>query len=506
MVAVVPTLTPNVRNGSTAGNPHHMESADGTYVFGVVVRVSDMGLTGFLYNTGDDPLDPASYALTDLSANPTVVAALGLTDPGNGVSGITVEDDHFMVAAGLDDQNRAWLAGNGHADPQRVCFSDVAAGQPDLTTWNTLTYASMPWAASGANAHTYNRFDHLPTGELLWLFDQQESSLVSRGRDILGYYLPLGRSIANIQAGGTAGWRPICDDTGSGTWTGLAGTSRGELIASDNVGDSPAGVGGGADPGPANRAYISDLCVERRPASPSGWRLHVAFVFRTADTFAQSSQSPGYAYTDVIGTGSLDDWRNADGDAVPMPLHWDNRALFAIPGAPPRTGGAYNLTVKADGRPVFAMQNGAGGVGADPNYGDWIRAERIADSWVLTNLGTITQGHPSPPFVLAYGPARTLVAVTTAGTVVRLRDNGGNVGGPSGSIPNGASPAGNTWQIGGPIDQSELLAYGTQVAGYEDRYFAGIDPVAMSRGILSLLIPDGDDPRLWFRGVHGQFT
>ena len=493
MVATVPTTAPNVRNGSAAGLPHFMETVDGRYQCGAIVRAS-MGLTAFVYDRTLDPLDSASYTRQDLSANATVVAALGLLDPGNGISGIAVEDDHFMVASGVDDLGRLWLAGNGHADPQRVVFSDAIGGIPDLTTWNTLSWTAMPWAASGANAHTYNRFGRF-NGQLIWLFDQQEAIANSQGRDILGYYLPTGRTKAQIQAGGTSGWRPIVNTaTGAGTWTGRAGSSRGEIIYSDITPNSPSGpTGDPNDPGPANRAYINCVVVENRIG---GDRLHLAFNFRTADTSALSSQCLGYAYTDSIGLDTLGEWRNIDGDLLEMPLHWDNRGLFQVPTAP-RHQGAISLAIKADGRPVMTTQNGVSGVGVLSGYGSWIRTERIADAWVMTNLGTTIQGHPSPPQLVAVDPARRNYTVTTANGTCRMRTDGGNVGGPPG-ITNGADPIGGTWNVGGPIVSAGRVSAGTQTANYDEQFFAGLDPVSYQRtGRLDLLIPDGDQPRIY---------
>lgn len=501
MAPVIPTQIPLWRNGSHAGWPHFGEILAGTHSAGIVVRVSDGGLTAFVYDHSLDPLDPASYTTADLSAIPAVVAALGLTDPGNGVSGVTVEDDHFMLGSLPDDQGRLWIMGNGHADPLHVVFSGQVGGVPDLTTWNTVSAAAMPWAASGSNTHTYNKLDRLPTGELIWFMDQQESASVSRGRDIIAYYLPLGRSVANIQAGGTAGWRPVANDTGSGTWTGEAGTARGEFASSENVGDSPAGTSGGPDPGPANRVYINAIAVEHRPDLPNGFRLHAVIVWRTTDGDPRGSQQLGYVYADEVGVGSLDAWRNIDGDPVPMPLTWANRALFTITEAPQRTTGTNCLAIKEDGRPAFVIDNGYGGVGELAGYGEWIRVERIADSWVLTNLGETSQGHPSLPDMVAAGPSRETYTVTTFATTVQMRTDGGNVGGPSGTIPNGASPAGDRWEKGGPIDSSGTVAFGTQVASYAEVFYAGIDPVRLARtGLVDLLIPDGDSPRVYTFG------
>lgn len=499
MVALVPTQVPHLRNGSGSGAPHFMESVDGTFQAGWISRLSDNGLTAFVYDRTKDPLDSASYTTQDLSAIPAVVAALGLLDPGNGVYGLAVEDDHFALAAGLDDQGRLWLAGNGHADPQHVIFSDAAAGVPNLASWNTLTWASMPWAAFGANAHTYNRFSRF-NGQLVWIFDQQGQVTSSQGRDVRGYYLPVGRTKAQIQAGGTSGWRPIVDTaTGTGTWTGASPSHRGDLLTTTNAANSPQGpTGDPTDPGPANRAYIDSVVVENRP---TGDRLHITFNWRTADTAATSSQQVGYAYTDSIGLNTMNAWRNVDGVAIPAPLQWGDRALFSIPGQPARTLGGINLAIKADGRPVLCMQNGVSGVGRDANYGDWIRAERIADSWVLTNLGLgggSSQGHPSPPQIAAVDPARRNYTITSFTSTVGIRSLGGNIGGPSGSIPNGESPVGKLWGVGGPILSSGTVTYGTTTAGYAEQFHGQLDPVAYQRtGRLDLLIPDGDRPRIY---------
>lgn len=505
MTAVPPTQVPHLRNGSQAGTPHMMESLDGTFQCGIVVRVTDNGLSFFERDVAGDPLDPASYTVTDLSAVADVVSGLGLLDPGNGVPGVAVEDDHFMLGFGLDDQGRAWLAGNTHADPHRVIFSGAAAGHPDPTTWDALSFASMPWASSGGNANTYNQFNRMSDGRLTWLFDQQESAGNSQGRDILAYYLPLGRSAAQILAGGTSGWRPICDTaTGTGAWTGEPGTSRGELICSTQTPDSPNGpTGDPADPGPANRAYIDATFVERRGA---GDRLWVSGHWRTADASSESSQRPFAIYTDAIGLNTLNSWRTVDGATLDMPLTWGSREMVEIPGLPVRNHGTKSLAVDGNGRPGLVVDNGVAGVGVLAGYGAFVRALWDGAAWQIASLGSTSQGHPSDPFLVGAGPDRELYTYTTATGQVRMRSAGGAVGGPP-AVPNGVDPVGTPWQKGGPIQASGTVAYGTQVANYAEVFAAGVDPVRLSRtGELTLLVPDGDDPRVYSFGGNARVT
>jgi len=490
------TTAPRCRNGSDACLPHLMSDVTDTFQVGIVVRLN-MGLTIFRYTMGTDPLDPANYVTADLSANATVVAALLLTDPGNGVDGITVEDGHFMLGIGIDDLGRVWLAGNIHNDPQAVCFSDAAAGVPDFTTWNTLTESAMPWAASGLNLYTYNHFDRMSDGRLVWVFSQEDQS-DARGRDQLGYYLPLGRTVANIQAGGTAGWRPICDTaSGTGTWTGVAGSLRGEIGFStgtvDTINDPPL-------PGDdAVRCYVNGIYIERKPA---GDRLWVLGHWRT-DRRADGAQHPYVVYTDEIGLNTLGSWRNPAGEVVTMPMSWDNRAETEMAGLPcSRTTGPDTVAVGLDGFPHVVMANGITSEidglpkGVNPNYGGRIRADWTGGAWTWVNIGSGGATH-----VVAAGPDRAIYAVQTAATAIYLVPYGGNVS----VSPNGGLPVSPRWQKGGDIIQNETITVGSSTAIAADTMKGWFDPVALStHGRLDLLIPDGDDPRVYSFGANFQ--
>src|SRR3954470_15224781 len=97
----------NVQNNLGNQTSNVMTDVDGTYQYGVLIRL-DFGCTVFKRDLSLDETDPAAYTTYDVSANATALA--------NGIVPLTSTTDvHYGWAIAVDDQDRVHLWGNSLA-------------------------------------------------------------------------------------------------------------------------------------------------------------------------------------------------------------------------------------------------------------------------------------------------------------------------------------------------------------------------------------------------------
>lgn len=425
--------TPGVRhNGTGSASPPMMEDMAGVFRYGRV-WLANGGLRIFRQHIATD-----SYVTYDLQG--AEYEAMGLPNRGYGAFPF---DDHYDVAVAVDKWNRVHLAGNGHTDPQRY----IVSAPSDITKWTVPPYQ---FAISGANAHTYNIFNRLSTGELLWFFDQQDTDTTA-GRDWLFYFLPTGPDL-------TLTWKKGIDNS--------MGTGVGELVRT-TAADARAF-------GSANRSYIMGVFVDERD------HIHVAAIFRTGDKDGNTQQQPCYMRGTAIGLNSGNKWRNIAGQAVTTPLTWETRAQALITSAPPisRTYGA-SICIDPSGKPNVILQNGGTLQGPDalvPDAGPagepmghiegrskYVRCFHDGTGWQIADLPTAAIGAARGPTIHRVG--KEVCVLTSTGGRQRITRGAGT---------------GQQAYFGPPV-----------VTGIE----SPPDPITLQkRGQIAILTPDGDNP------------
>ena len=459
----------HIRNGSTASHPALMTNLADTFQYGLLLvegaTADEIDVILWRRDLSVDPADPAAYDTYDLSADAT--AAAGLNLPVNPI------DNHWTLGIGIDEQGRIHIAGNSHANTlwqgtrgQHYIRSTAAWSPPTAPTWTVPSWASLPWSAAGANSHTYNIFARMTDGRLLFFMDQQDDVFNARGRDWLAYYLP----------------------TGAGTtWLPLLGTGNHEF-ASTNA-DEPQGS-------TADRVYVSNVVVEPRHVDGTVIdRIWVTGNWRTFNTDGASATAPFVVYSD----DPLTSWHNAHGDEVTMPLTWANRADFLVETAP-EWGSVGGMGIDADSNPHVVVKNGTSYGGTLTSITNssgqteslvsgsvvdgWVHCWHNGTAWVIDRLNG--QGSSQPPSLHCVRDGNYML--TTIFDRMRIASNF-------------ATGTRTNFLIGTDVDS---VGAPPGSSGGNETFSILPDPVALMRGRLELLIPDGATPRVFTFGNHAR--
>jgi hypothetical protein len=220
----------------------------------------------------------------------------------DGITPISAVEDsnssHYAIALAEDDQGRVHIAGNSLTGAPHY----LRSAPNSLTSWTSVPWPFTNFSPTDAYC-TYNIFNRLSDGRLLYALSQRYSAADARGDRYFLMILPLGQD----------NYQPI---TGAGT---------GEFC---NASGSPAA-------GEADRVYLNNVQVEARA---TGDRVHVWGIFRTANIDATSQKCPWYIYSD-----DLVNWKRIDGSAQTIPLNWNNSGAATNSGAIISSApGAYN--------------------------------------------------------------------------------------------------------------------------------------------------------------------
>lgn len=436
-------------NGTGSCAPQIMEDITGTYRYGALIRLSgDVTIFRQTLATGAiSTYDMLTDAAACLAMDFPFVASTGTID------------DHYALAIGVDQQGRIWLAGNVHADPLRFIRSDGA--------WPPVwTVPAYPFTATDTTRSTYQYFTRTADHKLLWFSDQQDTAS-TRGRDILGHYLP----------------------TGAGTtWSKILGSSGNAEIMSTTA-TSPTGV-------QADRVYVvGALVTPAEHGRPE--RLHIAGIWRTGDSDANTQKQPFYIYTDASNIGVTNAaWYTITGVNQPMPITWTNRVASATITSAPTLNRNFStgLAIDKDGYPHIVVQNGGtlqGPTGTPPDVGPAgapvgdipgmstrVRCYWDGSAWQVANLKAQAIGSCSGPPIVRVRSDLYMLS-TSASFRQRVTNDKGHL---TDSI--------EFWLGKAPIP-----------SGMENNP----DPIALKRGELALMIADGDTPEVHTFGNHARF-
>ena len=459
-VATPYLATGNSRNWVTGEYPNLFSNMAGDKQVGLIVTAA-WDVVVFIRDLATDTVTSTQA----LSGSSTAVAGMNL--PINPV------DAHWGAAVLWDAEGFVWIVGNSHSG---IAYGSRPSGGINVIrshtavtttlsgiTWDDLTTSYPPpgWPGAGTgtsptgiNHHTYHQFERMPDGTSLWFVDQEVSLGTSRGRNILGFYKPPG--------------------TLNG-WTPLVGQGQFQVSAAD--------VPQGTTP---DRAYRLICRVEERPAGPRVWYLG---SWRLYDQYtgpndggagipgAPSAMKPFVIYSDNYRVSTS--WKAVDGTSVTMPASWTTTGGISNSGATINTwnanvGGAaaswivnYSPWVDIDssGYPHYITQQDA-----TVNYvHHWWNGTAWQVELCHTDLASVTpQCHLVGTNMHAFVSVGTRVflhAITS--NTVRSRQ------GPSTTEGNYAS-------------------YG--------------DPIRRRKGILDLVLPDGDTPQVASFGNHSRRT
>jgi hypothetical protein len=302
---------PNWRNATGTQSPSLMTSHDGTHQIGVQVDV-DYTTTVFKRVFGGPT---TTY---DLSADTTAQS--------NGIVPLYAVEDvnasHYAYACAIDDQNRTYIAGNSQGGNVSGPTTPhlIRSAPNSISSWT-----SLPWpfpgfpTTTGDNRGTYNLFNRLSTGELLFQIDQREIGS-PYGKDNLGFILPIGAN----------------------TFQPLVGV--GEFVTSE--------------PTTPNVIYVSGCYVEKTPHNPHNDRVWYWGVWRQSFEDATSQHPPWMIYNDTVTDPNT--WKCVDGTAQPMPMTWANSTAAQVP----QTHGTYTyssgqIIVDRAGHPHIILKEGA---------------------------------------------------------------------------------------------------------------------------------------------------
>jgi hypothetical protein len=308
------------RNGTGTQFPPMMTSVDGTYRTGICAKANYHGrVFKEIFATGSVStydLD-ADGAATTLASDGTPLSPLNSVEDPNAV--------HYAFASALDDQNRTYIVGNSLSSVPHMIRS-----APGVIN----SYTNLPWpfpgfptsspgvSSTGGPFCTYNIFNRLSTGELIYHIDQRELSGAPEGKDNLAFYLPL-----------------LSDN-----FVPLIGTSDGEFALSE--GTAPT------------RTYVNGCFVEQYPHRDRVW---VWGIGRDDWNDITTQSHPWIIYNDTV-TDRLT-WKAVDGSSVSMPLQ-----QASVPGSAyeiPQAHGAYSsfqsgqLVVDLSGHPSVILKEGA---------------------------------------------------------------------------------------------------------------------------------------------------
>ncbi len=446
---------------STAGNRFTLDGA---------TDITGQEIAFFAYDTGTSRWIPstssacqaARYVVEPFDA--TAIAALDL--PMRGQTSGT--DSHYVLAIGVDEQERLHVVGNTHAQAQNYIRSNSLTGGTWPPTWTEATKTTLYPSSTGVDRTTYNYFNRLADGTLLWCHDQQDSTSNTRGRDILGWYLPPG-------AGTT--WQPM-----------LGGTQT-EIITS----------GGGTPGANADRAYCAGLTV-----TPAGWvedweeRIHLFGIWRTGDTDPNTQKDPFYLWCRASALGGTTGWNTINADVQPMPIKWDsttdNRVATSyidelVAGVPQNTipvsrNFGWGVAIDRSGYPSVILQNGGTDtLGApiltNPLYSSYVVAAWNGTQWTFSNLYPGALGASSGPTMGAVGTDVYVICQGPYNGTERYRCSNNN-----GIVTT------NLHHIGGLAPVGNNPNPGT---------------VELQSGVLAILVPDGDLPRVFEFGGGARY-
>lgn len=402
----------NWRNGAGTQGPALMTSMDGTYQIGVLIK-----LNWDVMVFKKDLVTGATTGLFNLSSVPALVT-YGITPIKSDALG---GDDHYGIACAIDDRNRTWVAGNSLAlDTPHLIMSPPNV----ISSWTTFTfpYPGMSGSTGGANS-TYNLFQRLSTGRLIYHMDQRETSGNPNGKDNIAYTLA----------------------PGSDTWAPLVGTGE-FLIAPDT--------------GTPERVYLNGTFVEG-PDHPHPDRVWIMGAWRMAWSDPTTQVEPFILYNDTVTDQAT--WKRIDGTAQTMPVTYANTtgSTAVVPIAQPYFFPTNQMFVDRAGLPHFTNNPGAG------NTHYWWDGSAWQNE-------TVAAGGRAAVFYLANGAKVFYKPV--AGQVGVYRTGSTRV-----------ARCGDVDQVSG--------------SGYASPF---CDPIQQSRGILHLLVPDGDTPEVCTFGDHAR--
>lgn len=348
-------------------------------------------------------------------------------------------DSHCLLLVWMDSIGRVYVAGNVHADPLVI----VRTVDPlDVEgSWELVDYPPS-LLATGADVHTYLTALPGKGGTVYLLGDQQESGGTAVGRDIW---------LLKMRPG---------DDTFVPALTGGPDVAR----CVGGVGATPD------DPTDADRTYLQGHATSWSEVDASNEdRICLAGHWRYDTNDADTNVEPFYIESNADPeTGNHDTWLNADGDIVTVPT---TRALANSQGAriptPPAPAFSRNwgngMALDEDGRPHIILQ--------DEDTTGKVRLTHDGEDW--SGVAVTAPGSALCPTPLLYRGA--IRHITVGGTNrVELRRS--------------TSATGNV-KMGEAASTS---------GGREFMY----DPVAWRHKRLQILVPDGDEPKVWSPGVQ----
>jgi hypothetical protein len=412
-----------------------MTNHAGTYQVGVMTKldwnvlVFKRDLTTGAYSTYDLTADAAAL---DAGITPILSDALG-------------GDDHWMVAVGIDDQNRTYIAGNSlPTTPGTGTPKMIRSAANSISSWTKITYPYPGFPQSGGNSltgsntTTYNFFHQMMDGRMLYFLDQRDVESHPYHKDQLGFVLPLGAT--NFQ--------PLVDN--------------GEIGTADDV--SP------------QRYYLQGVAVERSPHRDRVW-LVGAWRLTWDDVTTQTL--PHVIYNDNVTDKTS--WKDVTGGSVTMPLTWvtskasvsDPTGATAVhPTVPIGNGTSYafgssQFRVDLLGRPHFCYKE-------SPSVSTIWHYWWDGSAWQKELAGSTVA--TAAPFILQNQAAVGIFRPLSG----RMQVNSVPSGGAFSTLMGGSIPS----QFVNPMP----------------------DPVQITNGNVHLVIPDGDTPKVWTLGDHARRT
>lgn len=493
----------NRLNGTGSCTPQIMTNMAGTYRYGIIIKKEDGSVRVFRQNLTKDPIrGPVSaapgtpstdaYVYFDIANGSPLGDALGLPIEGGDYEGFGGQfDDHYAFAIGVDSQDRLWITGNQHTDVWRAIRSEAANGAWDATWQNAWVVPTNFTSASGDDSFTYHIFDRTSNGTLLWFMSQEDPG-GTRGRDWLAFYRPpnAGTSWSKFFGSGVLDAEFATSELGSAT------------VAADITDPPQTGR-------VANRVYVNGVNVVTDSSTGVEW-IHVCGIWRTSDKWGNSQQKPWYVKGLVSGLGTNANWFTVRDEPKTMPITWANKdevgAVVSITSAPPisRTFG-QGIAIDSDGYPHMIYENGGqwqgpldlntpdNGTAGDPmgsyaNPGPYaaysdqnaypqVRLYWDGSDWSVAPITTIAVGASRGP-VIAYA-RNDLWVITMSGSKNRLSNKAGmSVAGALTLVPIGG-------RVGSAIESN-------------------CDPIALKNGVIALMVPDYDTPRVFTYGNHSR--
>jgi Glycine rich protein len=279
---------PNYRNAVGTQCPPLMTSMDGLVQFGVCID-GDYSLTAIQRN-----VYTGAMTTNDMNANAAAISSglvpLNATEDSNA--------SHYAYAGARDDRDRNYIVGNSLASVPHMLRSAANS----ITSWVNIPWP-YPGMADTGGGSTYQIFNRLSTGELIFHIDQRPSAGEARGKDNYAFILPLGSDT----------WQPLIS------------------------GQTPVGMFASAALSAPDRVYLTGCFVEYFPHRDRVW---VSGVWRDDWTQVTTQRRPWLIYNDTVTNSAT--WKAYDGSPQTMPLTSANCGYATETGATvPQTHGTY---------------------------------------------------------------------------------------------------------------------------------------------------------------------